>query len=120
MNGNGLLRCLGLARSLYPVHDGAGDVHVSFRKVDVSPFKSEQLALRQAGGHCKENQRSLSNAQFVYQCLDFTGRQDDWHSPPLCTLTNEIDRIAVEQLVSAGMVEKNRHQISDFGTTALR
>jgi hypothetical protein len=31
-----------------------------------------------------------------------------------------VDRIAVEQLVSAGMVEKNEHQISDFGTTAFR
>ena len=38
----------------------------------------------------------------------------------LCTLTNEIDRIAVEQLVSTGMIEKNGHQISDFGATALR
>ena len=120
MHGNGFLRCLGLARTYYPVHDGAGDVHVSFRKVDVTPFQSEQLALPQARGHWKENQRSFSNAQFVYQCLDFTGHQDDWHSPPLCTLTNEVDRIAVEQLVSAGVIEKNRHQISDFGTTALR
>jgi len=87
---------------------------------DVSPFQSEQLALPQAGGHCKESPRSLSNAQFVYQCLDFTGRQDDWYSPPLCTLTNEIDQIAVEELISVGVIEENGHHISDFGTTALR
>jgi len=51
-------------------------------------FQSEQLALPQAGGTCKENQCSFSNAQVVYQCLDFSGHQDDWYSAPLCTLTN--------------------------------
>jgi hypothetical protein len=54
------------------------------------------------------------------QRLDFSGQQDGWRSAALCTLANEIDRIAIEELVSAGMVEKNGHQISDFGTTAPR
>jgi hypothetical protein len=40
---------------------------------------------------------SFSNAQVVYQCLDFTGHQDGWRSSALCALTNEVDRIAVEQ-----------------------
>jgi hypothetical protein len=41
-------------------------------------------------------------------------------SAALCTLTNEVDWIAVEQFVSAGVVEKNGHQISDFGAATFR
>jgi hypothetical protein len=35
------------------------------------------------------------------------GYQDGWRSAALCTPTNEIDRIAVKQFISAGMIEKN-------------
>jgi len=35
-------------------------------------------------------------------------------------LTNEIDWIAVKQLISAGVIEANGHHVSDFGTTAFR
>jgi hypothetical protein len=66
------------------------------------------------------DQRPFSNPQLVHQRLDFSGHQDDWRSAALCTLTNEVDRIAVEQFISAGMIEKNGHQISDFGTTTFR
>src|SRR6267378_1582997 len=41
-------------------------------------------------------------------------------SAALCSLTNEVDWIAVEQFVPAGVVEKNGHQISDFGATTFR
>ena len=34
-------------------------------------------------------------------------------------LTNEVDWVAVKQLISAGMIKEDGHQISDFGTTAL-
>jgi len=61
MNGYGPLRRLGLARTDYSIHDGAGDVHVSLRKVDVTPFQAEHFALSQAGRGCKQNQRPFSN-----------------------------------------------------------
>lgn len=41
------------------------------------------------------------------------GDQDGWHFPAFWTLTNEVDRIAVEKLVSAGMVEKNVNAFCD-------
>jgi hypothetical protein len=34
-------------------------------------------------------------------------------------LTNEMDWVTVKQLISAGVIKKNGHQVSDFGTTAL-
>ena len=34
-------------------------------------------------------------------------------------MPDEVDWIAVEQLVSAGVIEKNGHEISDFGATAF-
>jgi predicted nucleic acid-binding protein len=34
-------------------------------------------------------------------------------------LANEIDGVAVKQLISAGVIKKNGHQVSDFGTTAF-
>jgi hypothetical protein len=89
-------------------------------EVDVTPLQAEQLALSQAPGYCQENQRSFSDAEVVDQSLDFSGRQDSWCSASLCTLTDEVDWIAVKQLVSAGMIEKHGHQISNLGATALR
>ena len=113
-------QCGKTTRSDHAVDDRSRYVHRPLGKIDVSPLQPEQFALPQAGGYCKKDQRSFSNAQIVHQRLDFSGQQDGWRSAALRTLTNEVDRIAVEQLVSAGMIKKNGHQIPDFGTTALR
>ena len=115
-----LLRRFGLARTNDTVNDGSRYIHRSLGKVDVAPFRAEQLALPQAGGYCQENQRSFSDGEIVNQSLDFGGHQDSWCSASLCTLTDEVDWIAVKQFVSAGMVEEDGHQISNLGTTALR
>lgn len=40
--------------------------------------------------------------------------------PAFCALSDEIDRITVKQLVSAGVIEENGHQIPDFRATAFR
>src|SRR5438477_9666318 len=117
--GTGPLRRLGFARTDYSIHDGAGDEHISLRKVDVTPLQAEHLALSQSGRGCKQNQRPFSDVQVVYQRLYFTGHEDGWRLTALCTLTNEVNRIAVEQLISAGMIEENRHQVSDFCATAF-
>src|SRR5262249_45553213 len=61
MNGYGPLRRLGLAGTDYSIHDGARDVHVSLRKIDVTPLQAEHLALSQAGRGRKQNQRPFSN-----------------------------------------------------------
>jgi len=34
-------------------------------------------------------------------------------------LTNEVDWVTIKQLISAGMIEENGHEISDFGTAAF-
>src|SRR6266581_3353532 len=34
-------------------------------------------------------------------------------------LTNEVDWVAVKQLISAGVIKEDGHQVSDFGTTAF-
>jgi hypothetical protein len=59
-------------------------------------------------------------SQTVDQSLDFGGRQNDGRSTAFRALTNEIDWIAVKQLVSAGVIEENRHQIPDLRATAFR
>jgi hypothetical protein len=88
-------------------------------EVDVTPLQAEQLALSQAGGYCQENQRSFSDAEVVDQSLDFSGRQDSWCSASLCTLTDEVDWIAVKQLVPAGVIKQDGHQIPNLGATTL-
>jgi len=30
-----------------------------------------------------------------------------------------VDWVAVKQFISAGMIEQNRHQVSDFGAAAI-
>src|SRR5215470_5646606 len=82
--------------------------------------KSEQLALPQAGRSCQENQRSLSYVEIVYQSLEFSGRQYRWCSTSRRTLTDEMDRIAVKQLISASAIKEDGHQIANLGATALR
>src|SRR5262249_6277724 len=94
MDGYGLLRRFGLARTNNTVNDGSRYVHRSLGEVDVAPFQAEQLALPQAGRSCQENQRSLSYVEIVYQNLEFSGRQYRWGSTSLRTLTDEMDRIA--------------------------
>jgi hypothetical protein len=64
MNGHWLLRRFGLARANDAVDGGARHVHEPLGKIDVAPFQAEQLALPQAGRHCKEDQRSFSNAYY--------------------------------------------------------
>jgi hypothetical protein len=114
MDGYGLLRRFDLARTNDTVNDRSSYAHRSLAEVDVAPLQAEQLALSQAGGYCQENQRSFSDAEVVDQSLDFSGRQDSWCSASLCTLTDELNWIAVKQLVSAGMIEKHGHQISSL------
>src|SRR5205807_8296072 len=45
MNGHEPLRRLGFARTDYSIYDGAGDEHISLRKIDVTPLQAEHLAL---------------------------------------------------------------------------
>src|ERR1700721_1350402 len=49
MHWNRFLRCFGLARAYYSVHDGARDAHRALAKINVSPFQAEYLALPQPG-----------------------------------------------------------------------
>src|SRR5579864_396685 len=69
---------------------------------------------------CEEYQRSLTQSETSEQRLDFSGRQHAWCGSPLCTLADQTDRLAIEQFVTASMIEKDREEISDFRTTALR
>jgi hypothetical protein len=119
MHWHRLLRRLGLARADEALDDRSRYVHRPLAKVDVAPFQPEQLALPQTGGHCHENTGSFSNAQVLYQRLDFGGHQHGWRSAALGTLTDEMDWIAVKQLVSASVIKENGHQVSNFGATAL-
>jgi len=68
----------------------------------------------------QRHQRFFSDVESVDQSLDFSGHQDSWRSASLRALTDEMDWIAVEQLISASVIEKHGHQISNCGATALR
>lgn len=96
MNGNGLLRCLRLARTNDTIDDGSGHVHRPLGEIDVTPFQAEQFALPQASGHCKKDQRSFSNCQTIYQSVDFWWREDSGRCAAFGALTNEMDWIAVK------------------------
>jgi hypothetical protein len=52
--------------------------------------------------------------------LIISGHQDSWCSASLRSLTDEMDWIAVKQLIAAGMIEENGYQVSNLGATALR
>ena len=67
-----------------------------------------------------EPARAFSNRQTADQNLDFGGYQNDGGVTAFRALSNEIDWIAVKQLVSAGVVKENGHQIPDFCATAFR
>jgi hypothetical protein len=78
MNGYGPLQRLGLARNDYSIHDGARDVHVSLRKVDVTAFQGEHLVLSQpVEAASRTNDRSRMS-RWSYQRLDFSGNEDGW------------------------------------------
>jgi hypothetical protein len=49
MHWNRFLRCFGLARAYYSVHDGARDAHRALAKINATPFQAEYLALPQPG-----------------------------------------------------------------------
>jgi hypothetical protein len=115
-----LLRRFGLAWTNNTVNDGSRCVHRSLGEVDVAPFQAEQLALPQACGYCQENQRPFSVAEILDQSSDFSWHPNCWCLASLRTLADEVDRTAVEQLVTASVIEQDGHQVPNLRTTALR
>jgi len=57
-------------------------------QVDVSPFQAEEC-------------------QAIAQCLDFSGHHNGGRCVAFRALTNEMDWIAVKELISAGVIEEN-------------
>ena len=53
------------------------------------------------------------------QRSDFYWRKQGGRGSSLGTLTNKVDRVAVKQLIPAGVIEENRHQVSDLRAAAL-
>jgi len=94
-------------------------MHDPFGKINVAPSQTEQLALPQASGCCKQDQGPFSKAKTLQQRSDFYRCKQRGRGSSLGTLTNKVDRVAVKQLIPAGVIEENRHQVSDFRAAAL-
>jgi hypothetical protein len=118
MNRHRLLRCLGLS----PANDAIGDrtrhVHRALRKVNVAPLEGKRLTLAQTGRGRQKNEGSLSKFEIIQKQLDFGGDEHIRRGPPLRALANELDGIAIKQLIPTGVIKEYRHQVPDFGARA--
>jgi len=119
MERNRFLRRFGFAWANDSVDYGASHVHDPSGKINVAPFQTEQLALSQAGGCCKQDQGPLSKAKTLQQRSDFYRCKQRGRGFSLGALPNKVDRVAVKQLIPAGVIEENRHQVSDLRAAAL-
>ena len=104
---------------------------VSQESIDSAPLPLRTMTRR--------SHRSKQNTQFLLpfliqtnsvsqppvwhaSCLltsGFCGHQNGGRSAAFRALTNEMDWIAVKELILAGVIEENGHQVSDLGTTAF-
>src|SRR6266481_8364729 len=71
MERNRLLRRFGFAWANDSVDYGASHVHDPSGKINVAPFQTEQLALPQASGCCKQDQGPFAKAKTLQQRSDF-------------------------------------------------
>src|SRR6266576_2850129 len=119
MERNRFLRRFGFAWANDSIDYRASHVHDPSGKINVAPFQTEQLALPQASGCCKQDQGPFAKAKTLQQRSDFHWREQRGRGSSLGTLTNKAVWVAVKQFIPAGVVEENRHQVSDLRAAAL-
>ena len=107
MERDRLLRGLRLAATDDAEDDRSCDAEFSTFEVNVAPFEPEQFTLPQAGGCGQENEGALTKSEMVDQSSDFESGQHNGSAPPLCALADKSHRVAVEQLVPAGVVKQD-------------
>ena len=98
----------------------ASYVHRSFREIDIAPLQTKQFALTQAGRCGEQHQGTFSIRETIRQGPDLRWSEDARRFLALRTLPNQMNRIAIEQFISAGMVEQNGHHTPDLRATTLR
>jgi hypothetical protein len=119
MEGHWFLRGLCFARPNHTAHDRASDIHRLKFKINIAPFQPKQLTLPQTRRSGEQYQYSFSSGEPIQEELDFSGRKHTWWCFPLGPLTNQTDRIEIEQLVTASVIKDHGHQVADLRTTTF-
>src|SRR3982074_2210260 len=78
-------------------------------EADILPLQREEFAPPQPSANGQQHQRSFSWLQPAQELLDVLNCQDCWNLSTLRTLSNQFDRIAIEQIVPAGVIEECLH-----------
>lgn len=78
-------------------HDGPCDADLIPTKVDIVPFETEQLAHSQACPESQEDKSALANAENSNEPLNIGCAKYRGNSFPLCTLSYELNRVAIRK-----------------------
>jgi hypothetical protein len=96
-------------------HDGSRDANFIFPEVDILPLETEELAHSQARSEGHEHKRALPDAENSNESLNFACTKYHRSCSSLCTLSYELNRVAITDLVSDSVIEDDAHDVPDFG-----
>jgi len=81
--------------------DRSRDVELQILKIDIAPAKSKQFADPKSSCGIEKSQSALPDEQLVEEELEFGKFEYLRHLLPLRTLTDKLDRVAVNPLAPA-------------------
>jgi hypothetical protein len=96
-------------------NDGSCDTDFALLKVDVVPLETEQFAHPQAGSEGQEHKSALTYTENGNKSLNFACSKYHRDCFSLCTLSYQLNWIAVTDVMSDSVIEDYAHEISDFG-----
>src|SRR5947208_11451095 len=94
--------------------DGSGHVQFQILEIHVPPAKCQKFAHSESGACIQQCQGPLSDAELAEQELDFAEFENVGNALPLCTLTNELDRISICPFVSHRVCKERTHQVPNL------
>ena len=112
---NRFLRCFRFARTDDLEHDGSRNVDFTSLEVDIVPFKTEQFAHPQPCPESQEHKSALPDAENSNESLNFACAEYRRSCFSLCTLSYQLNWIAIADLMSDSVIEDYAHKIPYFG-----
>ncbi|MCU1302753.1 MAG: hypothetical protein JWQ87_3037 [Candidatus Sulfotelmatobacter sp.] len=113
-------RCLRFAVSYYLMPDGLSDSNFQILKVNVIPAECQKFADSQAGCRVEQCQGALSDGQLAQEQLEFAQFENVRNFLSLRALTNELDRVAVNPLVTHRVMKESTHEVPNLRFCSLR
>src|ERR1700744_3666725 len=94
--------------------DRFGDLDLQKFKVNVLPFQRQEFTDPQPCCSIEKRQSALSHRKSVQQCCNFVELKNIGSPFTLCTLTNELDWVAINPFITHRVGEQSTHDVSNL------